>query len=116
MPRLLADENLDANLVRGLRRRIGGVDLLSVQALCLTGSDDPTVLAVAAEQGRVLVTQDVQTVTRFAFERVDAGLPMPGVIEVVAGASLGAVIDDLALVVESHDHGELEGQIIYLPL
>lgn len=116
MLRLLADENLNANLVRGLRRRIEGLDLLSVQALGLTGSDDPTVLAVAAEQGRVLVTQDVQTVTRFAFERVDAGLPMPGVIEVVAGASLGAVIDDLALVVESHDQGELEGQIIYLPL
>ncbi len=59
--------------------------MLSVQALGLTGSDDPTELAVAAEQGRILVTQDVQTVTRFAFERVDAGLPMPGVIEVVAG-------------------------------
>jgi predicted homoserine dehydrogenase-like protein len=89
--------------------------VLSVQALGLTGSDDPTELAVAAEQGRILVTQDVQTVTRFAFERVDAGLPMPGVIEVVAGASLGAAIDDLALAVQSHDHGELEGQIIYLP-
>ena len=116
MLRLLTDENLNANIVRGLRRRVERLDLLSVHALGLIGSDDPRVLAVAAEENRVLVTQDVQTVTRFAFERVDAGLPMPGVIEVVPGASLGAVIEDLALVVESHDQGELEGQVIYLPL
>jgi hypothetical protein len=55
-------------------------------------------------------------VTRFAFERVDAGLPMPGIIEVVAGARLGAVIEDLVLVAEVCDPRELEGQIIYLPL
>jgi len=93
MLRRLADENLNANIIRGLRRRVERLDLLSVQGLGLTGSDDPTVLAVAAEQNRVLVTQDAQTVTCFAFERVDAGLPMPGVIEVVPGASLGVVIE-----------------------
>ena len=116
MLRLLADENLNATIVRGLRRRVERLDLLSIQGLGLTGSDDPTVLAVAAEQDRVLLTQDVQTVIRFAFERVDAGMPMPGVIEIVPGASLGAVIEDPALVVESHDQGELKGQVIYLPL
>lgn len=116
MFRLLADENLNANIVRGLRRRMRDLDLISVQALGLTGSDDPTVLALAADQRRVLVTQDAQTVTRFAFERVDAGLPMPGVIEIVPGANLGTVIEDLALVVESYDQGDLEGQVIYLPL
>ena len=92
MLRLLADENLNANIVRSLRRRVDRLDRLSVQDLGLGGADDPTVLAVAAEQDRVLLTQDVRTVTRFAFERVDAGLPIPGVIEVVPGARLGAVI------------------------
>jgi len=113
--RLLADENLNANIVRGLRRRLEALDLISVQSLGLTGADDRTVLALAAEQQRVLVTQDIQTVTRFAFERVDAGLPMPGVIEIVPGAGLGAVIDDLALAVESYDL-DLEGQVIFVPL
>jgi hypothetical protein len=47
-------------------------------------------------RGRVLVTQDIQTVTRFAFERVDADLPMPGVIEIVPGAGLGATIELVA--------------------
>lgn len=73
-------------------------------------------LTAAAEQGRVLLTHDVQTVTRFAFERVDSGLPMPGVIEVGADSRMGAVIEDLVLLVEVCDPGELEGQVIYLPL
>jgi len=77
---LLADENLDANIVRGILRRFRGIDIIRVQDVGLTGADDPTVLAWAAEQGRVLVTHDVETVTRYAFERVDADLPMPGVI------------------------------------
>lgn len=115
MLRLLADENLNAHIVRGLHRRLAGLDLVTVQSLGLAGVDDPAVLAKAAEQARILVTQDVQTMTRFAFERVDAGLPMPGVIEIVAGASLGAIIEDLALVVEAGEAQELEGQVIYLP-
>jgi predicted nuclease of predicted toxin-antitoxin system len=67
---LLADENLDANIVRGILRRLDGVDIVRVQDVDLTGADDPAVLAWAAEHGRVLVTHDVETVTRFAFERV----------------------------------------------
>lgn len=116
MLRLLADENLNAHIVRGLRRRLDGLDLATVQSLGLAGADDPAVLQVAAEQGRVLVTQDVQTMTRFAFERVDAGLSMPGVIEIVAGAALGVVIDDLAILVEASEVGEWEGQVVYVPL
>jgi len=115
MLRLLADENLNAHIVRGLRRRLAGLDLVTVQSLGMAGADDPAVLAKAAEQARILVTQDVQTMTRFAFERVDVGLPMPGVIEIVAGASLGVLIDDLALVVEAGEPDEMEGQVIYLP-
>lgn len=41
---------------------------------------------------------------------------MPGVIEVVPGARLGAEIEDLIVLVEVCDLGELEGQVIYLPL
>lgn len=115
MLRLLADENLNGNIVRGIRRRMVQLDLVRVQDLGLTGADDPTVLAVAADQGRVFVTHDVQTVTRFAFERIDAGLRMPGVMEITPNASLGSIIDDLALAIEGYEPGELEGQVVYLP-
>ena len=56
---LPADENLDGNIVRGVLRRVRGVDIVRVQDVGLTGADDPAVLAWAADQGRVLITHDV---------------------------------------------------------
>lgn len=116
MLRLLADENLDANIVRGLLRRLPGLDIVRTQDVGLTGADDPTVLAWAAEEGRVLVTHDVQTITRYAWERVEHGLPMPGVVEVRAAAGIGPVIDDLVLLVECCGPADVDGTVLYVPL
>jgi hypothetical protein len=113
---LLADENLDGNIVRGVLRRVRGVDIVRVQDVGLTGADDPTVLAWAADQGRVLITHDVETVTRFAFERIDTGLPMPGVIEIVALASIGKAVEDLALILECLTDDDLGNRVLYIPL
>ncbi|WP_200388716.1 DUF5615 family PIN-like protein [Thiocapsa imhoffii] len=38
---MLADENLDGNIVRGLLRRVQGVDVVRVQDVGLSGADDP---------------------------------------------------------------------------
>jgi hypothetical protein len=116
MIRLLADENLDGNILRGILRRLVGVDIVRVQDIGLTGADDPTVLAWAAEQARVLITHDVATVTRYAFERVGAGLPMPGVVEIAAAVPIGQAIEELVLIIECFEEGELNDQVLYLPL
>lgn len=113
---LLADENLDGNIVRGLLRRLPELDLARVQDVGLGGRDDTAVLAWAAEQGRILVTHDVETVTCFAYDRVAAGLAMPGVIEVPAIAPLGQTIEELLLVVQCCDAADLNDQVLYLPL
>jgi hypothetical protein len=116
MLRLLADENLDANIVRGLLRRVAVLDIVRVQDVGLSGADDPTVLAWAATQERVLVTHDVATITRYAWERVEAGLPMPGVVEVVSSAGVGAAIEDLVLLLECCPPEELENVVLFVPL
>lgn len=59
MLRFLSDENLNNDIVRGLLRRKPEIDLVRVQDVGLSGADDPTVLAWAAQDGRVLLTQDV---------------------------------------------------------
>jgi predicted nuclease of predicted toxin-antitoxin system len=64
--RLLADENLNNNIVRGVRLRQPDIDWVRVQDVGLSGADDPTVLAWAAEQQRILLTHDVATITAFA--------------------------------------------------
>ena len=41
---------------------------------------------------------------------------MPGVIEVSRKVPLGTAIDEILSIAEVCEHGELEGQIVYLPL
>ena len=79
------------------------------------GKDDPAVLAWAARQDRILITHDVATITRYAYERTANGLKMPGVIEITSTSPLGKVIEDILLFAECGIDGELEGQILYLP-
>jgi len=116
MLRLAADENLNNAIVRGLRRLSADIDIVRVQDIGLSGADDPTVLAWAASESRVLLTHDLATVTAFAYARVREGLPMPGVFEINDNASIGRVLDELMLLVFCSHDGEWENQVRYLPL
>jgi len=63
-----------------------------------------------------LLTHDVSTITRYAYEQVEAGKPMPGVFEVGRDIPMGIVIEDLILLTECSLGDEWEGQVRYLPL
>lgn len=116
MLRFLADENFNHAIVRGIRRRKPDADVVRVQDVGLTSADDPTVLAWAADTGRVVLTNDVTTMTKYAYARVTAGQSMPGVIEVSRRVPIGKAIDDVVVLIECSLEGEWEGQILYLPL
>jgi hypothetical protein len=107
--RLAADENFNSDIVRGLLRRKPDIELVRIQDVGLSGADDTLVLQWAANEGRVLLTHDVATMTGYAIDRVRRSLPLPGV-------SVGRAIDDLLLIAECSLEGEWEGQIHYLPL
>jgi hypothetical protein len=113
---LAADENFNGNIVRGLFRRQPALDLVRLQDAGLSGADDPAVLAWAAREGRVLLTHDVSTITRYAYERVQQGQPMSGVFEVRRGLPIGRAIEEILLLAECSLEGEWEGQVRYLPL
>jgi Domain of unknown function (DUF5615) len=115
MLKFLADENFDNTIIRGLFRRNPDLDIFRVQDVGLSGKDDPTVLEWAAQEGRILLTHDVATITRYAYDRVREGQPMPGVIEIGIDAPIGRVIEDVLVLVECSQEGELEGQVQYLP-
>jgi len=114
--RLLADENFNNNIVRGVRLRDPDIDLVRVQDVGLSGADDPSVLEWAAGHRRILLTHDVATITAFAYERVRAGKPMPGVFEVGRTLALCSAIEDIVLLATYSVDGEWEGQVRYLPL
>jgi hypothetical protein len=112
----LADENFNGDIIAGVRRRCPEIDIVRVQDVGLTRADDPVILAWAADAGRLLLTHDVATVTRDAYERAAAGLPMPGVVEVPWLLPVGRTIEEILLLAECSGEAEWEGQIIYLPL
>lgn len=116
MARFAADENFNGRILRGLFRRNPNLDIVRVQDVGLSGADDPTTLDWAASEGRVLLTHDVATITRYANERTNTGLPMPGVFEVGRAVPIGQAIEDLLLIAECSLEGEWEGQVRYLPL
>lgn len=113
---LLADENFNNNIIRGILRQNPELDIVRVQDVGLSGADDPTVLKWAAQESRVLLTHDVSTVTLYAYDRVCFGMPMPGVFEVSRKVPIRSAIDDIVLLAECSNEGEWEGQVRYLPL
>lgn len=116
MLRLAADENFNHDIVRGVRRRNPAIDVVRVQDESLSGADDPTILEWAANAGRVLLTRDVSTMTRFAYDRVRQGKPLPGVFEVGRAVGVGTAIEEILLIAECSLEGDWEGQVRYLPL
>ena len=68
--RYLADEDIDVDIVQGLRSREPAIDILDVKSAGLRGTKDPALLTLAAEQDRILVSHDRNTMTRHFFERV----------------------------------------------
>ena len=68
----------------------------------------------AAREGRVLVTHDVNTMIRFAWERVGKGLAMPGVIVIPDSVPLGRAIDELEVLASVLEERELEGRVVFV--
>ena len=116
MLRFAADENFNNNIIRGLLRCNPYLDIVRLQDSGLLGFDDPAILEWAAQEGRILLTHDVNTITRYAYQRVRSGKPMPGVFEVGREVSIKTAINDILLLAECSEEGEWEGQIRYLPL
>ena len=114
--RLLADENFNGTILRGLMRRMPELDMVRVQDVGLRNTDDPEILEWAANEGRVLLTHDVATITMYAYDRLAQGLPMAGVVEVIATAPMGKILEDLELWIRCSQPEDYESQVIFIPL
>jgi len=116
MLRLATDEDFNNRIVRGLLRRQPDLDILRVQDAGLVGKKDDEVLAWASREGRILITHDVTTMKQAAYDRITAGLPMPGVFEVSQDVPIGTAVDEILLLALCSDQDEWQGQVRFLPL
>jgi predicted nuclease of predicted toxin-antitoxin system len=112
----LSDEDFNRRIVRGLRRRLPHLDIARVQDVGLIARPDTEVLERAANENRVVLTHDVSTMSKHAFDRVNQKLTMPGVIEISQDVSIGEAIEELVLIAECSLENEWQNQVIYLPL
>lgn len=116
MLRFLADEDFDAKILRGLKRRLPDLDLVDVRSVGLLSAADPEVLEWAAREARVLLTHDVNTMLGFADARVRDGRHHAGLIKVPQTLGIGRAIDDLEYVARVATAADLHDQVLHLPL
>jgi hypothetical protein len=74
------------------------------------------ILERAAAAERVILTHDRQTMPGFAYLRMAAGEPMPGVFLVDKTLPLGQAIDEILLAVHCLTADECKDTVRYFPL
>ncbi len=116
MLRLAADEDFDNDIVRGLLRREPNLDIMRVHEAGLSGKADPIILEWASREARILLTHDANTMTKYAFDRIEAGETITGVFVIRHDAPLGEIISDILLLTIASELSEWENQVKYIPL
>lgn len=116
MLRLISDEDVHDDIIRGLRRREPALDVVRAVDVGLEHKADPKILAWAASHGRVLITGDLNTMVGFAWARVQSGKGMPGVLALLENIGVGRVIDDILLVAQCYALEEIRDQVLFIPL
>jgi len=89
-----ADNDLDRDIVRGLLRRRPAIDF---EVAPLPGLDDESVLLLAAQEGRILVSHDVSTIPPL-FAQFRQRQRSPGVLLVPQHFPLIQSIESLELI------------------
>lgn len=116
MLRLMADENFNGEIVRGLLLRHPGFDIVRVQDVGLGGANDRAIIAWAADNERIMVTHDRSTVPDFFYERLSAGARVSGIFVLDDRFPIGAAIEELLLMDACSEQIESTGRVVYLPL
>lgn len=98
--KFLADANFDQDIVLGVWRRQPLIEFYLPQHFIAERTDDPGVLAIAAQRGAVLVTHDVRTMP-FHFAKFIGETPSPGLIIVPRKLTISVVIEELVMIWEA---------------
>src|SRR4051812_16794391 len=97
-PRLLADHDLNERLRKGVLRREPALEFACVRDFGMEQRPDDEILAFAAQEGWIVVSHDVKTMSAAAQARVQAGQPMNGLLLARQHSPLAPVIDNLVLI------------------
>jgi predicted nuclease of predicted toxin-antitoxin system len=113
--RFQADADLDGRILRGLRRSVPEIDIWTAADSGLSGLEDPEVLRLATESGRILVSQDRRTMPGH-FARYTVRRKSPGVILLREAVSISTAIEELVLIWAASEAEEWVNRLVWIPL
>jgi hypothetical protein len=113
--KFLADANFDLVMLVAIKRRELAFDYQTALEAGLTGLQDPDVLAIAAREGRVLLTHDVRTIPQH-FASFIGEHTSTGMLLVPQSLTRRHVVEDLLLVWTAMEAEEGTNRIMSLPL
>lgn len=113
--RFQADADFNANIPRAAARREPAIDCRSAVAANLHHRPDREVIAIAAADGRLLLTHDHRTMPA-AFADHLRDHESTGVLIVPQHLPIDTVAEDLVLIWALSDPGEWRNRIAWLPL
>jgi hypothetical protein len=110
-----ADNDFDARIIRALKNLNPAIDFRTAPAAGFhLGTPDDQVLAVAADEGRILVSHDIQTMPH-NFGQFISIHSSPGVIIVSQSLSIKEAVDWLLLIWEASEAEEYVNSIHRIP-
>ena len=113
--RYQADADLNEDIVSGILRRAPEIDFKTASEANLAGIQDETVLTIAANENRILITHDRKTMPRH-FANFIVNNESSGVFVISQHAPIAKVIDDLILIWHLAEPEEFVNNIRTLPL
>ena len=113
--RFQADADLNQVILLATIRREPAIDFQTAMTGGGAGVADPEVLAIAAKDGRVLVTHDRKTMPRH-FAEFMARETSPGLLVIPQSLSVAAAVEDLMLIWSATEAEEWVNRISILPL
>lgn len=113
--RFQADADFNQIIVSAIARRHQEIDFRTATAAGLARLNDPEVLALAARDGRVLVTHDHRTMPRYFGDFIGTS-PSPGLIVVPQILTIRDAADALILIWAVTKPEEWVNRVAYLPV
>ena len=113
--RFQADADLNIIVVLGALRAEPTIDFQTAVTAELSGRPDPDVLAIAAREGRILLTHDHKTMPRH-FADFISRTSSPGVFVIPQNVPVVDAIEELVMIWVASEADEWTNRICYLPL
>jgi len=99
-----ADADLDGRILRGLRRTAPEIDIRTASDAGLAGLNDREVLRIAADSGRILVSQDRRTMPAHFARYVSEAIP------------IATAIEEIVPIWSAIEAEEWTGRLVWIPL